>query len=283
MRKMNHLRTFGIVFSIFMILLTIGYTVQRETTFLPVRMITDGVSVVQRGYIGLVGSVNGVFTNVSDLFEAHEENKLLREQMINNQMLRLERDQLEAENNSFRVALDVGATLSDFDPMFAMTIGRNLTTWDDFIVIDKGQQDDIEVDMAVLSKEGYLIGRVIEVNQFSSRVQLNNRQNTTSRVPALVNGKSDSIGSLLDGYDSSSESLVVNMVPRDVEIEEGDSVITSGLGGVIPSGLLIGYVDRIEMGAEGLTQTLYLTNETNYNNLDVVILVKREAVRSDND
>lgn len=283
MRKMNHLRTFGIVLSIFIILFTIGYTVQHDTAFLPTRLITDGVSIVQRGYIGLIGNVKGVGTNVSDLLQAHEENKLLREQMMNYQMLSLERDQLEAENESLRIALDTGATLRDFNLSYAITIGRNIPTWDDFIIVNKGQQDNVEVDMAVLSKEGYLIGRVTQVNQFSSKVQLNNLQNRTVQVPVIINGKPDSYGGLLDGYDSLTGNLIVNKVPLAVEVEEGDEVITSGLGQVMPSGLSIGYVEQVEISADGLTQTLYLTKEMDYNNLDTVILVKREAVRGDND
>ena len=55
-------------------------------------------------------------------------------------------------------------------------------------------------------------------------------------------------------------------------------MITSGLGGVYPRSLLIGYVDRVEVSKDGLTQTLYLKGEKNYNNMDYVIVVLREAV-----
>jgi len=254
---------------------------QRDTALLPARIITDAVSIVQRGYIGVVDRANGLITNINHLFRTYEENELLRAQMYNEQMIRLERDQLRAENDSLKELLETGETLTDNEKMMAGVIGRNLDQWQDFITINKGSQDDVEVDMAVLSREGYLIGRVIEVNQVSSRIQLINYQNTTSKVAAVINGKPDSIGGLLQGYDSVSNELVVTNIGRDVEVEEGDEVITSGLGGVIPSALLIGYVERVEISADGLTQTLYLSREGNFNNLDFVILISRRAVSAD--
>ena len=281
MKKMNHLKVFGIIMIIFTLLITIGYTMQRDTALLPARIITDAVSIVQRGYIGVVDRANGLITNINHLFRTYEENELLRAQMYNEQMIRLERDQLRAENDSLKELLETGETLTDNEKMMAGVIGRNLDQWQDFITINKGSQDDVEVDMAVLSREGYLIGRVIEVNQVSSRIQLINYQNTTSKVAAVINGKPDSIGGLLQGYDSVSNELVVTNIGRDVEVEEGDEVITSGLGGVIPSALLIGYVERVEISADGLTQTLYLSREGNFNNLDFVILISRRAVSAD--
>ena len=60
-------------------------------------------------------------------------------------------------------------------------------------------------------------------------------------------------------------------------------VVTSGLGNIFPSGLLIGYIERAEVSTDGLTQTLYLSSGKDYNNLDFVILIDRKAVRLEND
>ena len=277
MKRMNHLKVFGIVVAVFTILITIGYTVQRDTSSLPSRMIRDGVSFVQRGYVGVVGTAKGLAINVKDLFDTYEENRLLRQQLFNEQVLSIELEQLKIENESLKELLEIRETLNDFETINAVTIGRNPDQWHNFITIDKGSQEGVEVDMAVLSKEGYLIGRVIEVNQISSRVQLNNYQNTTSKVAAIVSGEPESFG-ILQGYDSLTGELIMTGVDRDIEIEEGAQVITSGLGGVTPSGLLIGYVDRTEISAEGLTQTLYINSGMDYNSLDFVILVSRKAV-----
>ena len=288
MKKMNHLKVFGIIVVIFMILITIGYTVQRDTATLPARVVKDGVSIVQRGYVNVVSNFKGVITNMNDLFQTHEENQRLRQQMFNYQALRAEMNQLEAENESLKTAIETlgagetGETLTQFDTTIATTIGRDIDTWHDFLIINKGERQGVEVDMAVLSKEGYLIGRVTQVNEISSRIQLNNYQNVTSKVSAVISGKPESIG-LLQGYDFSTGELVMINVDREIEVEEGDLVVTSGLGNIFPSGLLIGYVERSELSINGLTQTLYLSSGKDYNNLDFVILVNRKAVRAEND
>ena len=76
---------------------------------------------------------------------------------------------------------------------------------------------------------------------------------------------------------------MMTQVSKDVKVDKGDKVITSGLGGVYPKSLLIGYVDRIEVSKDGLTQTLYLKGEKNYDNMDYVIVVAREAVTIDHE
>ena len=137
-------------------------------------------------------------------------------------------------------------------------------------------------NMAVLSKEGFLIGKIISVTDFSSKVKLIKNQDFGSKVSAIIDGKEGSIGTV-EGYDYTTDELVMTQVSKDVKVDKGDKVITSGLGGVYPKSLLIGYVDRIEVSKDGLTQTLYLKGEKNYDKMDYVIVVAREAVTIDHE
>jgi rod shape-determining protein MreC len=159
---------------------------------------------------------------------------------------------------------------------------RNVDQWHDFIFINKGSKQGIKENMAVLSKEGFLIGKVISTNDLSAKVKLIKNQDFGSKVSAIIDGKEGSIGTV-EGYDYTTDELVMTQVSKEVAVEEGDAVITSGLGGVYPRSLLIGYVHRIEVSKDGLTQTLYLKGEKNYDNMDYVIVVAREAVTSNNE
>ena len=80
-----------------------------------------------------------------------------------------------------------------------------------------------------LSKEGFLIGKVISVNELSAKVKLIKNQDFGSKVSAIIDGKEDSIGTV-EGYDYIEDELVMTQVSKDVAVEEGDAVITSGLG-----------------------------------------------------
>ena len=277
MKGVNHLKVFGII-----VLITVGYTMHNETLNpLPERVIKDGMSVVQTGYTGIVEGFKRFVTNVNDLFHTYEENKLLKQQLYNYESLNVYTNQLEEQLASLEETLETGLSLTSYDTINATTVMRNVDQWHDFMVINKGKKDGIETDMAVLSKEGFLIGKVITVNEVSSKVKLIKNQDFGSKVSALIDGKENSIGTV-EGYDYMNDELVMTQVSKDVLVEPGDVVITSGLGGVYPRALLIGYVDRAEVSKDGLTQTLYLKGEKNYNNMDYVIVVKREAVVPNN-
>lgn len=283
MKGVNHLKIFGIIVLIFMTLITVGYTMHQETLNpLPERLIKDGMSVVQTGYTGMVEGLKRLVTNVNDLFHTYEENKLLKQQLYNYESLNVYTNQLEEELHSLEELLDTGVSLTNYDTINAITVMRNVDQWHDFIVINKGSQHGIKEDMAVLSKEGFLIGKVLTVNEVSAKVKLIKNQDFGSKVSALIDGKENSIGTV-EGYDYINDELVMTQVSKEVPVEEGDAVITSGLGGVYPRALLIGYVDRAEVSKDGLTQTLYLKGEKNYNNMDYVIVVQREAVVPQND
>lgn len=281
MKKVNQLKVFGIIVAIFVILITIGYTMQREGNDpLPIRVLNDGVAIVQRGYIGLTNRGTGLFSNVRQLFNTFEENRLLRQRMYNAEMLRIQNKLLREEIESLKTAIDTGATLTEFETIFATTISRY--HWHDSFMVNRGRRDGIVEEMAVLSKEGYLVGKVVQVNELSARVQLIKRQNLTMKAHVIVAGNPDAMG-LLEGYDYTANELVVINIPPQIEVEIGDAIVTSGLGGVYPRGLLVGYVKRVEMSSDNLTQILYLTNGVDYNNLDFVALIRREAVIPEDD
>jgi len=279
MKGINHLKIFGVVVFVFVLLITIGFTMQdNRTSTLPERVVRDGMTVVQSGYLSVADSTRRLVSSVRDLFHTFEENQLLRQQLFNYQSLNARTIQLEAENASLRELLETGDTLTGIQTMNATVIMRDTTTWHNFILINQGSLDGVEVNMAVLSQQGYLVGQVTEVYDRSARIQLLNYQNQSSNVSASVEEVPGATG-LFQGYDAINGELIMTLVPRDLEIEEGSRVITNGLGGVFPAGLLIGYVDRAELATGGgLTQTLYLHSGADFNQLDFVILVKRLAV-----
>jgi rod shape-determining protein MreC len=89
--------------------------------------------------------------------------------------------------------------------------------------------------MAVMAQKG-LIGRVIEVNAASSKVELLTSENQSSNhFPVQINSKNGDSYGLLKKYDDKENALVVTQVVGDVEIKEGDVVQTSGLGQNSPS------------------------------------------------
>ena len=283
MRGINHLKSFTIIVFVLVSMVVIGYSMNVESfNPLPVRLVKDGMTVVETAYINVIERGKQLLVGVVDLFHTYEENQQLKNEMYNYEALEAYTLELEETVSSLEAALETGTSLTDYETMTATTVMRNIDQWHDFIIVNKGVTSGVEEDMAILSREGFLIGKIVEVNEQSSKVKLIKNQDFGSKVSAIVTGKENSIGTV-EGYDYKTNELVMTQVSKDVEIVKGDKVITSGLGGVYPEGLLIGNVVRAEVSSDGLTQTLYLQGEKNYDNLDYVILVNRKAVKVEND
>jgi len=277
-RKINQVKTFVIVAAIAAILGTIILTMVMDTSNIVSRTLNDGISIVQNVFVGIAHDVRNFGQSTFDLFGTHEENQRVRAQMYTNELANIRIARLEEELDDLRAAFEIDATLIDFERVLATTVGRDINNWYDFIIVNQGNSHGIEPGMAVVSVEGFLIGRVTEVGNTASRIHLMRPHNPDIRARVEICGLPGSQGTF-HGYDAETDELVVRQVSLDVDIEVGARVITTGMGDVFPRGLLAGYVTRSEPAA--LSQTLFLENHVDYDNLRFVFIIKRSMPEPD--
>jgi rod shape-determining protein MreC len=132
---------------------------------------------------------------------------------------------------------------------------RDFTGWWSRMIIRKGQNYGIPVGAPVIFAGG-IVGKVVEVHRFTSVVDL--VTSPTFRVAATVSGDNKPIsyqGGLNDAF--SSPRGIVEFVPIDISATKNAPrrLVTSGLGGVFPPGLIIGDITTLELGADGLFKT----------------------------
>lgn len=156
-----------------------------------------------------------------------DQNAELRQRVSELEEARLENERLQ-EILGFIQARELEA-------VGARVIGRPVNAWEGTIVIDRGSDDGIEPGMPVLAPQG-LLGQTIDVTANSAKVRLITDQRSgvgallqSSRAEGIVNGS-------IEG------ELSLDYVSREVTVTVGDVVLTSGMGGVYPKGLLIGEV-----------------------------------------
>ncbi|KMO58762.1 rod shape-determining protein MreC, partial [Lacticaseibacillus rhamnosus] len=130
--------------------------------------------------------------------------------------------------------------------------------------------------MPVMAGSG-LIGRVVEVNRTSSKVEMLSTANKSSdRIAAAVETKGEKeVNGIITGYDEKTGDLILGELNTDTAIKKGDEVVTSGLGGMTPKGLLIGKVASVKKDDYGLANTVYLDPAANLNDVTVVTVISR--------
>ena len=148
----------------------------------------------------------------------------------------------------------------------ARIIGGSSDAWSQTVTIDKGSLDGFEIGMPVCNAYG-VIGQITEVALSSSTVLLINDE--TSGVSAMV--QSSRAQGMLRGQ--ADGSLRLEYVSTDYDVQVGDIVITSGLGGVFPKGLPLGTVSSVERRDNDVYYDIVVrTSASTENNEEVLVI-----------
>lgn len=262
--------------SIIFLVALIGFSLKdrKELTWSE-QFVKDTTGFVQLLFHKPAQLVAGFFENVQDMKNTYKENKLLKARLEEYVMLEAEVQTLKKENEELRAILNKKESLRDFISIQATVIGRNPDRWQETVIVNKGEQQGVKKDMAVITPAG-LIGKIQHASQFTSTVQLLSAIDQQNRISAYVQGKEENVFGLIEGYDRKREALLLKQIPFDAKIEKKQLVLTSGLGGVFPKGLLIGEVEEVVPDEYGLTKMAYVKPAANFYDVDDVIIVKRK-------
>jgi rod shape-determining protein MreC len=191
------------------------------------------------GGSGIRKQITSVRTGLKSLDQLEHENAALqvenRELRATNQGLR----DVEHEVNRLRHALNYRER-SVFKLIAAEIIARDSSTWWRTITINRGRRDGIETDMPVVTDLG-LVGKTTTVSDSISVVLLVSDENC--RIAASVEGSREQ--GIVSGERTTTgltPLLNLNFLSKQADLKPGQKVYTSGVGGVFPSGLLVGVV-----------------------------------------
>ncbi len=148
-------------------------------------------------------------------------------------------------------------------------IGRNLDRFQTTLVIDKGAADSISVRMPVLSYRGY-VGRVSQVFENSSWIELICSRNN----PVSCLDKRSRVDGILEWSHFSYFEMKNVSIVDDVQV--GDTLITSGFGGVVPKGFPVAVVSKVHKQMDGVSLRVEAASDINFRSLEEVFVVTDE-------
>ncbi len=168
-----------------------------------------------------------------------------RNKDLENQNIQLQAELSKLKNDTYETSQllnEVNKNTAQTSAVIAKVISRSPGGFNQQIIINKGERDGVRKDFAVLSN-GYFIGQVARTDQTQSVIELIFSHGL--RVPVKMEKNNDS-GLLQGGL----EGLVVTDIPIDAKIQSEENVLTSGLGGIIPPGLVVGKIG-LHLGVQG--------------------------------
>ncbi len=211
---------------------------------------------------------NSVTQFFEDFVSVRRENRELKKRVAS---LLLERERL----NQFRTERERLRRLAEFkedqflDLRPAEVIGRNLDRFQTTLVIDKGIADSIRVRMPVLSYGGY-VGRISNVFENSAWVQLICSRNS----PVSCLDKRSRVVGILEWSHFSYFKMKNVSIVDDVQV--GDTLITSGFGGVVPKGYPVGVVTHVAKKMDGLSLDVEAVSDVNFRSLEELFVIVDE-------
>lgn len=191
---------------------------------------------------------------------------------VNNKMLDGINQELKSEIEELKKLNNLSSTLTDFNSLSAVVIERNKMYWFNSIVINKGSSSGIKKDMAVISSDG-LIGKINKVSKTTSEVKLLTTNDKNEKISVMIKTSDDTIYGIMNGYQDNY--LEITSVNKNINVDNNSLVYTSGMGGIFPSGILIGKVAKVKEDKYNVSKLILVEPSSSFNNLKFVkVLIK---------
>lgn len=210
--------------------------------------------------------IGGWFSFVGHISKLRSENEFLSNKLTEMEIDKNEIAELRNENALLQKELGFIEANKEETLLPSRIISREPTTFLDSVLIDKGEADGVAKGMPAISG-GVLIGQVSEVYPNQARVLLITSKD--SNILAMLQD-SRAKGILRGGI----AGLVLENIMQDVTYEPGENVVTSGLGGDMPPGILIGKTGKIESATSDLFKNISVEPIADLSKLELIFIKK---------
>ncbi|WP_238357372.1 rod shape-determining protein MreC [Cohnella zeiphila] len=276
---MRNKRLFIMMIGLILFVALLGFSSGRTGLTWPERFLNDAFGTVQGALYRPVGAVAGFFRDLGRLSDVYKENERLRETVARYTQDKIRYNMIENDNKRLQDELNFTdrqkELYNNYQYLIAQVVASGSNPYDQTIKINLGSHDGIKPKMAVTTVDG-LVGLVSKVSEFTSTVmpitELDPNSPDAISIAATVLGKEDQAFGIVS-YDKENNLLQMNKIDENATVADGDLVVTSDLGGLLPKGMIIGTVVNTQVGDFGLTRTASIKPAAKLDHLTEVFVV----------
>lgn len=214
------------------------------------------------------GFLSDIWNNYIDLIDVRRENIELRKSVKRLNERIVANNEAIAANLRYKQLLELKESVA-IPSVAVSVIGEDSSAWFKTLVVDRGAADGLAEGMPVVAAGG-VVGRLVKVAPHSSRVLL--LTDHASAIAAIVQ-RSRARG-VVRGAGGGRCSMEFTVKDEDVKV--GDTVVSSGIGGVFPKGLPIGEITMVKKGEYGVFQTIEVRPLVNIGQLEEMLVLVRQ-------
>ena len=258
-KKKKNIKLYIISTIIIILLLLISFNLNRKYTF------------IEKPFKDISTQINKLLIQPFTLFSKEKGIDQSKSYLIQKK----KNESLEKEIEELKKQLELSKTLTEYSIENATIVSRNKSYWFNNLSIDKGSKSGIKEGQAVVTNNG-LIGKISKVSYYSSEIKLLTSDDINFKVSISIKANGTDNFAILNGYDNKTNEFILKGIDKNANINTGDDVLTSGLGGVFPTGIYVGKVDRIVNDKYDLSKTAYIKSNQDFNNIHYVTVLKEK-------
>lgn len=268
MNKEKKTGTIGIIITAIILIIIVSITnIKIESWSYIGNAFGKIVMPVQSGLTYLKNKIaknDNYFINMEEL---KEENENLKNKNTELEKSLRELEVIKAENVTLKEYVNLKDKYSEYTTKPAYVIQKDFSNYNKLIEINLGKNDGIDVNMTVISEKG-LVGHIISVTDTTAKVQT--IIDSSNAVSASMKSTRDSI--LLKGS-LDETGLKATAIPTDASIIEGDSIETSGIGGIYTKGIYIGTIKKVVNTKNITDRYAFVEPAVDFSKLETVLVV----------
>ena len=259
----------GIIITIVVLILIVIFSNKEANTSFFENFANKLVMPIQNGLTYVKNKVSGNSSFFTDISNLKTENKELQDKNSKLEQSLRELENIKTENETLKEYLGLTEKYGEYKTIPGYVINKEINNYSKTLIINIGKQDGIEENMTVIADEG-LVGHVISVTDNTAKIRT--IVDTSSSISCLMSSSKDSI--VCKGTLDSNTEIKAMYIPTDANLVQGDSVDTSGLGGIYPKGIHVGIIKKIVTTKNMTDRYALVETAVDFNKLNTVLVVK---------
>lgn len=258
----------GIITLIILVLLIFLSNVQIEKLSFFESAVSSVITPIQNLFISIKNKAQGnneYFSNIESLIKENEElkekNSSLEEQIR-------ELEILKADNETMQEYMNLTQKYAEYETIPAYVINKDISNLSSTLIINAGSANGVKENMTVIADKG-LVGHIISVTENSAKVQV--IIDPASTVSSSISTTEKSI--ICKGTLDNNQILRASYIPTDAELIQGDSVSTSGIGGIYRKGIHIGVIKEIVTTSNVIDRYAIIEPAVDFSTVDNVLII----------
>lgn len=254
---------------IFILLFFMSLNQEKSGRWNPIEQVVVEITApFQKFCYNTINGLQNIWFKYFYLIDVREENIRLKEEITSLKIENYQYQELLATYQRLQELLQFTET-TDQTVIAAQVIGKDPSGLFETVIIDKGKNSGLSVNMPVVNADG-IVGRLVSVSDNYSKVLLLIDQN--SAVDCIMQRSRDK--GIVKGL--SAKTCIMDYVLKTSDIRVGDIVVTSGLGGVFPKGVPVGKIDEIQEPSDELFMDIKITPNVDFSKLEELLVILKE-------